>query len=80
MTVKEARKVLRDLKKERSIRSVKFGNSVENGYQIKCINGRYAVCGWIDNSDPMRDYCDWSFGWTEKSVLDMMLRRKTITA
>ena len=32
MTVKEARKVLRALKKERSFRTVEFGNSVENGY------------------------------------------------
>lgn len=80
MTIKEARKALRELKKVNDMRTIKFGTNVKNGFQVKYLCGGFGICGWIDNSDPYHDYCDWSFGWSEKALLDMMLRNGAITA
>lgn len=75
ITLKEARKALRDLKKNEEVRRnvIRIGKN-----QIQCLMGKFAVCGGVDDSNPYTDYCAWTFGWSEKEVLDMLKRENAI--
>ena len=66
MTLAEIRKQMRNYNGE-IIKVAGWG-------QIKKIGNRYAICGEVDNSDLMRDYDDWDYGWKESWILDDIKR------
>lgn len=70
MTIKEIRKMMRNLNKDG--RSVSEAILIPGWGQIKKIGNTYAVGPLPENdhSDPMTDYTDWSYCWKEKWVLD----------
>lgn len=67
MTKKEVRKAMRSLQDLEKLHIKSWG-------QIQKIGKTYAICGEVDDSDPMRDYSAWSYGWKESWILDTLTR------
>lgn len=74
MTIKEIRKMMRNLNKDGG--SVSEAITIEGWGQIKKIGNSYAVgpLPEYDDSDPYTDYSAWCYGWKEKWVLDDIAR------
>lgn len=76
MTIKEIRKEMREMNKNGETLSKIL--VVEGWGQIQKIGSRYAVCGMVDDSDPMTDYSAWTYGMKEKWILDSIKRTLNI--
>lgn len=74
MTINEIRKQMRELNKNSEI------ILIEGWGQIQKIGSGYAIGPLPENddSDPMRDYSAWSYGWKEKWILDDIKKRLDI--
>lgn len=72
MTVKEARKTLRELE---NLKSVVIGNNV-----IEKIGTTYAVASVNDESDLMTDYDKFTYGFKLKWIIDMLVRENAVEA
>lgn len=72
MTLKEARKTLKELE---NFKSVIIGNNV-----IEKVGATFAVASVSDKSDLMHDYDAFTYGFKLKWVLDMLVRENAITA
>ena len=69
MTITEARKSLREMKKANDGRTLVFKNPDGFEIKVKWILYGYAILIGEDDSDVYTDYCAWSFGHREKDIL-----------
>lgn len=76
MTIKEIRKAMRAMNKNGETLSKIL--VVEGWGQIQKIGSRYAVCGMVDDSDPLTDYSAWVYGMKESWILDSIKRTLNI--
>lgn len=68
-TEKEARKLLREMKKANEYYTLFFLNEAgDNGLRVRHPVNGYGKCGFTDDSDPWHDYSAWSYGYTEREV------------
>ena len=76
MTIKEIRKAMRAMNKNGE--TLSEIHEVEGWGQIQKIGSRYAVCGMVDDSDPLTDYSAWTYGMKESWILDSIKRTLNI--